>query len=98
MSQIILSPKLYKFYQPSSDTTQWRDKHLGETPRVINITYRDAINPKGLSPMCMNSIICYINYSFFSSLFNVWLYSYVYIQQVTASRENILKWSLLAIF
>ena len=36
----------------------------------------------------MSSIICYINYSFFSSLFNVGPYSHVYTQQVAASREK----------
>ena len=30
-------------HQPSSNTTCWGDKYLGEFPWVINITYRDTV-------------------------------------------------------
>ena len=52
------------------------DKHLGETPWVINITYRDTLT-KRPKPRWVYIQLCYINYSFFSSLFNVELYSHV---------------------
>ena len=40
----------------------WRDKHLGETPWIVNIIWAQlwtSLNPKGLSPIGRSSIMLY---------------------------------------
>ena len=50
---------------PSSPCGCWIDKYLWEFHWVVNITYRNTLTLKGLSPMGVWAQLCYINHSFF---------------------------------
>ena len=64
----------------SSDTTCWGDKHLGELPWVINITYRDT------SGYVLNYVIL-TTYSF--HLYSMWDFTHMCNPTISPSRVSL---------